>query len=264
MKRNSVRIILVVLALPILLILGAGVFAAADALAFAGSQQFHSDEKDYAVLYPDDVHENELSPGELPAVLLIHEWWGLNEDHMIKAQALAAQGYVVYAPDAYGGKLAQTVPGALFLTFTQSSGEIYSRIDDSYADMIADPLVDPERTAVAGFCFGGRQAMMLGIRNDQPAATVTFYGSGLVTDPDEQGSLGENGPVLGIFGEEDASIPLEEVAEFKSALEIRNVEYEQEIYPGVGHAFVKAGELNGPGASARAWRRFLGFLEAEL
>jgi carboxymethylenebutenolidase len=197
-------------------------------------------------------------------VLLIHEWWGLNEEHLEKARELTRQGYVVYSPDAYGGKLATSVPGALFLTFTQDSADIHDRIDSAYQAMLMDPTVDPERTVVAGFCFGGRQAMMLGIRNSRPAGTVTFYGSGMVTNPELMGSLGENGPVLGIFGEEDDSIPLEEVEAFKSALEQRGVDYRQYIYEGVGHAFVKADNINGEGPSAEAWRVFVDFLDELL
>jgi carboxymethylenebutenolidase len=199
--KPSLRIVLAVLiGIPLLLMAGIVLVALAD--SSFGSSAAGPDSPGYMVFRPDRVPS-----GGLPAVLLIHEWWGLNDEHVEKARRLADEGYVVYAPDAYGGRLAATVPGALFLTFTQDAGDISARIDAAWEAMLADPDTDADRAAVAGFCFGGRQAMMLGIRDSRPAATVTFYGSGLVTDPQAMGYLGENGPVLGIFGSEDASIP---------------------------------------------------------
>ncbi|MGI9255496.1 MAG: dienelactone hydrolase family protein [Salinispira sp.] len=199
-----------------------------------------------------------------PAVLLIHEWWGLNAEHLEKARALAQEGYVVYAPDAHGGRLAETVPGALMLMMTRPDAETFADIDAAYQAMLNDPAVDSTRTAVAGFCFGGRQAMYLGVRNSMPAATASFYGSGLITDPADMGFLGEGGAVLGIFGEEDSSIPLEEVELFRAALESRGADYRQYIYGDVGHAFVKSDNLYTPGPWSEAWQEFLRFLSETL
>jgi carboxymethylenebutenolidase len=115
-----------------------------------------------------------------------------------------------------------------------------------------------------GFCFGGTQAMQLGIRNPHLAANVIFYGSGLVTDPNQLGSLGANGPVLGIFGEQDSSIPLDKVYGFEQALQDLGILYRVSIYPGVGHAFVTPESLSVPGAAQDAWNEMLGFLDEAL
>ncbi len=251
------------LGLPLAFIIVIGVIAFADGALGLQATDFYQGTDGYAVFRPEDYGSG-FSNQDLPAVLLIHEWWGLNAEHLEKAEELARQGYVVYAPDAYGGRLAVSVPGALFLTFTQDLGDIHGRIDAAYQAMLRDPQVDESRSAVAGFCFGGRHAMMLGIRDDRPAATVTFYGSSLVTNPALMGSLGRNGPVLGIFGEEDTSIPLDEVAAFNAALNNRGVDYREYIYPGVGHAFVKADNINLPGPAGEAWAVFLAFLEEVL
>ena len=263
MKKTILRIIgisAVVLALCVVLLILIGFI---DVLG-KEADKFHSPGKPYAVFYPPELSAADSPSGSSPAVLLIHEWWGLNAGHIEKAQALAQEGYVVYVPDAYRGRLAQTVPGALFLVFTRPDSDIFLRIDETYEAMLADPAVDASRNAVAGFCFGGRQAMHLGIRDGRPAATAIFYGSGLVGDPVEVGLLGENGPVLGIFGADDSSIPPDERAAFKAALESRGVVYQQTVYDDVGHAFVKADNLYRAGPSSQAWQEFLGFLGAVL
>lgn len=257
MKKIVLRLVGIVLAVFAIFIALIVIVGLVD--VFAGAQA-----GGLARFYPPTVSAQGASAGKFPAVLLIHEWWGLNEEHLEKAEALAQEGYVVYAPDAHEGKLTRTVPGALMLTLFRPGHRVAAAVDRAYVEMMNDPAVDIRRSAVAGFCFGGRQAMLLGVRDSRPAATVTFYGSGLLTDPAEMGFLGEGGPVLGIFGEEDSSIPLEEVAAFKAALESRGADYRQSIYPGVGHAFVKADNLYQPGPSSRAWQEFLVFLSDTL
>ena len=98
--------------------------------------------------------------------------------------------------------------------------------------------VDPRRIGAAGFCFGGSQVMRLGTRNPGLAVAAIFYGSGPIQDPAELGVMGQNGPVLGIFGEQDQSIPVDQVKGFKLAMDARGIDNRVTVYPGVGHAFV--------------------------
>jgi carboxymethylenebutenolidase len=106
--------------------------------------------------------------------------------------------------------------------------------------------------------------MYLGTRARGLAAIVTFYGSGLITDPAEMGLMADNGPVLGIFGEDDGSIPLREVEAFESALDDIGVDSQITVYPGVGHAFVKSSTFQNDGPAGQAWRELLDFLTREL
>ena len=202
--------------------------------------------------------------GPHPAVLMIHEWWGLNEDITILADALAAEGFVVLAADAYRGELATTVPQALSLTRSIPVQQVRADLDAALRFLKEHDAVDPRRIGSMGFCFGGRESMHLGIRAEGLAAVVTLYGSGLVTDPAELGNLAENGPVLGIFGEEDNSIPLREVEAFGEALETIGVEHTITVYPEVGHAFVKSSTYRDDGAAGRAWEELVAFFRAEL
>jgi carboxymethylenebutenolidase len=203
-------------------------------------------------------------PGPHPAVLMIHEFYGLNDSIVKKADELARQGFVVLAPDSYRGRTTSIVPRAIWLTVTTPREQIAADLDAAYSYLAGLDTVDNRRIAAVGFCFGGTQALRLGIRNPDLAANVIFYGSGLITDPALLGNLGKNGPVLGIFGEMDNSIPLEEVERFDQALAALGVEHTITVYPGVGHAFVQADNISKPGPARDAWQQMLAFLKANL
>jgi carboxymethylenebutenolidase len=202
--------------------------------------------------------------GPHPGVLMIHEWWGLNEDITIMADALAAEGFVVLAADAYRGELGTSVAEALSLTRNTPVEQIRSDLDAAIAFLRGRPEVDPDRVGTMGFCFGGRESMHLGIRSEGLAAVVTLYGSGLVTDPAELGNMAENGPVLGIFGADDNSIPLREVEAFGEALDEIGAEHTITVYPEMGHAFVKSTTYQSDGAPGEAWNELVEFFRANL
>lgn len=202
--------------------------------------------------------------GPFPAVIMIHEWWGLNEDVTILADALSDEGYLVLAPDALRGELATTVPQAIALNSRTPAEQIAADLDGALAYLRSRPDVDTSRIATMGFCFGGRESMRLGIRSDGLAAVITLYGSGLVTEPSEMGNLGANGPVLGIFGEKDSSIPLREVEAFETGLETIGAEHTITVYPDMGHAFVKSSTFRNGEAAGEAWNQVVVFLEEQL
>ena len=202
--------------------------------------------------------------GPFPAVLMIHEWWGLNQDVVILAEALSDYGYAVLAADALRGELATTVPQAISLNRSTPQEQIFSDLDAGLAYLRAHDAVDPSRVATMGFCFGGRQSMHLGIRAEGLAGVITLYGSGLVTDPDELGNAADNAPVLGIFGEDDSSIPLDEVRAFEAALEEIGAEHTITVYPEVGHAFVKSSTYRNDGAAGAAWDEGVAFRDEAL
>lgn len=253
MKKLLRVLIITVLSIVVLL---AG-FAAADAYAFASGTEYHNLSQSETLSGYVAQPEQAIGVG----VLLLHEWWGLTEDIVRKADLLASQGYVVVAPDLYRGRLARTVPGALMLRLATPDEATFAVADAAYEFL--NDRVD-HGTGVVGFCFGGTQAMALGRRTPGVAATVIFYGSGLITSPDQVDSLGESGPVLGIFGAEDASIPLEEVEQFEAALAARDVRHQVSVYDGVGHAFVEYSRLNDGGAAEEAWEEMVAFLESVL
>ena len=202
--------------------------------------------------------------GPHPGVLLIHEFFGLNADIVAKADILAREGYTVLAVDAYGGKTTKQLLRAILFVTTTPQERISRNVDAGYAYLAGLDGVDPGRIGAAGFCFGGTQVMQLGTRNPDLAAAAIFYGSGPIQDPAELGVLGQNGPVFGIFGEQDQSIPVSQVNGFKLAMDARGIDNQVTIYPGVGHAFVHADNITAPGAAQDAWRELLDFLAATL
>ena len=202
--------------------------------------------------------------GPHPGVLLIHEFFGLNADIVAKADTLAREGYAVLAVDAYGGKTTKQIPRAILFVVSTPQARISLNVDAGYAYLAGLDGVDPRRIGAVGFCFGGTQVMRLGTRNPDLAAAAIFYGSGPIQDPAELCVMGQNGPVLGIFGEQDQGIPVSQVAGFKLAMDARDVRNQVTIYPGVGHAFVHADNITVPGAAQDAWRELLDFLAAAL
>jgi carboxymethylenebutenolidase len=199
--------------------------------------------------------------GPFPGILLIHEWWGLNEGMTILADALAAEGYVVLAPDAYRGSVTAQFPRALWLRLTTPEEQVFNDVDAALAHLMSLENVDTDRLASMGFCFGGGHSLQLGIRQPEKLPlTIIYYGT-VVTDPDLLQPLTESRGVLGVFGEEDQSIPAANVLEFEAALNSLNIPNEITIYEGVGHAFLNEENYDQPGAAGEAWQQTLQFLE---
>lgn len=203
-------------------------------------------------------------PGTYPAVLLIHEWWGLNEGMTILAEALAREGYVVFAPDAYRNRVTAVFPRALYLRLSTPEEQIHQDVDSALAYLLSLENVDTERVASMGFCFGGGHSLQLGLRQSENLALTVIYYGAVVTDPDLLRPLTDGQPVLGIFAEEDNTIFPAEVLEFEAALNSLNIENEITIYPDVGHAFLTEENYDEPGAAGTAWQQTLDFLATNL
>ena len=204
------------------------------------------------------------TPGPHPAVLLIHEWWGLNHGMTVLADALADEGYVVFAPDVYRGNLAETIPYALWLRLGTPTEQVYADVDSALTWLRSRDDVDSERVASMGFCFGGGHSLQLGMRQSENLALTIMYYGAVVTEPDLLRPLVDGQPVLGIFGEDDVSIPTQDVLEFEAALNSLNIENEITIYPGVGHAFLNEDNYNQSGTAGDAWQQTLTFLAENL
>ena len=200
--------------------------------------------------------------GPFPTVVMIHEFWGLNESIVGKADLLAQEGYFVIAPDTFRGSTTRWLPRAIYQVISNKEENINADLDAVYAWLESQQDVDAGRIAIAGFCFGGRTSLAYSLHNHQLAATVIFYGSP-ETDPTILKTL--PGPVLGIFGGADQSIPVEEVHAFDAALTQANVPHEITIYEEQPHAFVHDAEgIRSGGAQGEAWDQMLAFLEANL
>lgn len=198
-----------------------------------------------------------------PAVIMIHEFWGLKPSIVGKAKALAEEGYVVVAPDTYRGATTDWIPRAIYQTLRTEQERVNVDLDAVFAWLQQQPNVDPSRIAIMGFCYGGRVSLNYSMHNNQLAATSTFYGGSPESDPKKLAAL--PGPLLGVFGSADQSIPLEDVEALEQGLEEAGIAHQVTVYEGQGHAFVSDIEtIRAGGAPGDAWNELLAFLNKEL
>jgi carboxymethylenebutenolidase len=208
-------------------------------------------------VFPSDMVE------PLPALIVVHEWWGLNDGVRAMADRLAAEGYIVLAVDLFGGKVA-TNPGdarKLMLEALENPGAAEENIRQAY-HFVRDTAGAP-RIGSLGWCFGGTWALNAALLFPQDLdAAVIYYGQ-VSSDPERLAQL--QVPILGHFAEDDRSIPLETVRGFTDTLEAAGVVHDIRVYPDVQHAFANpSGNNYNAEAAALAWQRSASFLEEHL
>ncbi len=201
---------------------------------------------------PADVFE------PLPALIVIHEWWGLNDNVRAMADRFAAEGYMVLAVDLYQGRTAESPEEARELMLGVVEDPDSARENLRMAYDFLDTAGAP-RIGSLGWCFGGawslNAAQLLG---DDLDATVIYYGQ--VTD-DEQKLGTVSAPILGLFAADDRGIKVDSVNAFRDALDRLEKPNEIHIYPGVGHAFANpTGRNYNAEAAQDAWAKTLDFL----
>lgn len=204
------------------------------------------------------------SQGKLPAVVMIHEWWGLNQNIKDMANLLAKQGFVVLAADLYHGNVTDNPQVAMDLVQIARNDQNSSvaNLQAAVKYLSLAPNVDSTKIASLGWCFGGGQSLQLALNSQEHplAATILYYGTPLVTDKESLAKI--KWPVLGIFGDNDQAIPIPEINQFRTSLNQSGITNEIEIYKGVGHAFANpSGDNYAPKETADAWERTLSFLK---
>ena len=198
-----------------------------------------------------------------PAVVMIHEWWGLNDNIKNMAKQLASEGYVVLAVDLYNGKVANSSEeaGKLMSSATKAPGIAVANMKSAINFLKKQENVDKNRIATMGWCFGGGMSLQLSL-NENVNATVIYYGS-LVTNESKLSSI--KWPVLGFFGEKDQAIPVQSARDFDKALDDLKVKNDINYYPNVGHAFANpSGSNYAPNEAKDAWAKTLKFLDENL
>lgn len=220
------------------------------------------------LVYPTASNENKSgnNNGTLPAVVMIHENKGLNDHIKNMANLLARNGYVVLAVDLFKGEVTTDRNRSSELTqYIRDNPDIATANLQSAVKYLASlPNVNAEKIASLGWCFGGAQSLQLALNSqDHPlAATVIYYGR-LITDNATLAKI--KWPVLGIFGDQDSSIPVDTVKAFEWALNSTNIPNEIYIFKGVGHAFANpSGDNYAPTETKDAWDKTLSFLDKHL
>lgn len=215
---------------------------------------------------PRDAYRGHLvrpfGDGPFPALVVIHEWWGLNDHIRAQAASLAESGYVALAVDLFGKSTTDPQEAS------RMSGELDPK--EAVAALLAAadylrsrPFVSKDRVGSIGWCFGGRQSLNLAINDPRLAAAVIYYGRP-VTESAEISRI--RAAILGVFGEADGSIPMDQVRQFQKALADAKVTAEIHTYPGAGHAFANPsrGEAFNAEAAIDAWTKTMTFLEKRL
>ena len=198
--------------------------------------------------------------GQYPGVIMIHEFWGLNDNIKQMAEKLASHGYVVFAVDLYDGKVGATTDEARQLRssfeqsqWTENMNTAVTYLEENYS---------PHTLGSIGWCFGGGQSLNLALNNSDMDATVIYYGQ-LVTDTEQLSKI--DWPILGIFAGLDNGIPPETVNEFEASLDIVGIQNDITIYPDVNHAFANpSGDRYAPDEAKDAWQKTLKFFENNL
>jgi carboxymethylenebutenolidase len=206
-----------------------------------------------------------------PAVAIIHDILGLSEHTEDVATRFAEHGYVAIAPNLFWsvGQIPDFTDRASFMRFRQSIDErlMYASMDATLDYLRDHPFLDKVHVGIVGFCWGGAQALLEAAHNPSLAACVDFYGGGMVREHTELQPISPmeaakelRVPFLGLFGEDDQSIPVEQVYQLEGILKQTGVPYEIEIYPHAGHAFFSDQQATyREHAATDAWKRVLAF-----
>lgn len=201
--------------------------------------------------------------GRHPAVIVIHEWWGLNDWVKQQAADLATHGYVALAVDLYRGKVANDPDTAHQLSRGLPEDRGVRDLKAADAFLRADKHVDPSRIGAIGWCMGGGFALGFAVADPQLKAVVVNYGS-LPTDNASLSSI--HAAILGNYGALDKGIAAADVESFAASMKKLGKPVDVKIYPDAGHAFEnpnnKAGYKAEDAADARG--RSLKFLAAQL
>jgi len=234
-------------------------FAATATFAAQGKQITYSSgsEKVQGMLYTPS------GKGPFPAIIVIHEWWGLNDWVKQQASKLADQGYVALAVDLYRGKVATTPDEAHEIMRGVPQDRAKQDLDAAFTYLKSQNNVKGDRIGSIGWCMGGGYSLDVALQQPQLAADVINYGHLAV---DENSLKKINAPILGIFGGKDRGIPVDDVKRFQQALQQLGKKIDVVIYPDAGHAFENPNNKEGYRAqdAADAWRRTTEFLDATL
>lgn len=202
--------------------------------------------------------------GKHPALIVVHEWWGLNDWVRGKADHFAQEGYVSLAVDLYRGKSAGNDPDVAHQLMRGLPEDRAARdLDAAFRYLASRPDVDPGRIGSIGWCMGGGYSLEAAIEEPALAACVVNYGR-LVTDPKTIAKI--RAPMLGNFGAEDQGIPPSSVEAFEKEARAAGKTIDFKVYPGAGHGFASNPDpkVYRPEAARDADARTDAFLAKEL
>ena len=201
--------------------------------------------------------------GEHPALILVHEWWGVTQWMKDNADMFAQKGYVALCIDLYRGKVTDKPEEAMKLSQSLNQGQAINDVVSGFNYLKTLSQVDAKRIGCIGWCMGGAFSLQGAINIPELKATVVCYGR-LTTDSMLVSKI--QSPVLGIFGEEDKVITPESVKQFEQALKGQGKHIKVFVYPKSGHAFMNQTNPTGYNkeTTKEAWKEIYAFLDGKL
>ena len=201
--------------------------------------------------------------GPFPGIVVIHEWWGLNDWVKEQASKLSDLGYVALAIDLYRGKVAATPDEAHELMRGLPEDRAKRDLHAAFEFLQSQSTVKKDRIASIGWCMGGGYSLDMALQEPTLRADVINYGH-LATDTDSLKKI--NASILGIFGGKDRGITPADVKKFEQSLKQLGKKVDIVIYPDAGHAFENPNNKDGyrPDDAADAWKRTVKFLADTL
>jgi len=201
--------------------------------------------------------------GPFPAIIVIHEWWGLNDWVKDEAAKLAGEGYVALAIDLYRGKVAATPDIAHELMRGVPEDRARRDLHAAFDFLQSQANVRKDRIGAIGWCMGGGYSLDVALQEPTLAADVINYGH-LATDNDALKKI--NAPILGSFGGQDHGITPDDVHKFEAAMKQLGKKIDVKIYDDAGHGFENPNNKDSYRAAdtADVWQRTISFLAANL
>ena len=236
-------------------------------LSANASTCFAADNKSVSYKSGDETVQGVLytpaGKGPFPAIIVIHEWWGLNDWVKDQASKLADQGYEALAIDLYRGKVATTPDMAHEIMRGVPEDRAKRDLHAAFGFLQSQPNVKKDRIGAIGWCMGGGYSLDVALQEPTLAADVINYGH-LATDAEALKKI--NAPILGLFGGQDQGIPPADVKKFGETLDKMGKKVEVKIYDDAGHAFENPNNKTGyrPDDATDAWKRTVDFLAANL
>ena len=236
-------------------------------IALLTSASFAADGKSVSYKSGDETVQAILytpaGKGPFPAIIVIHEYWGLNDWVKEQASKLADQGYEALAIDLYRGKVATTPDMAHEIMRGVPEDRAKRDLHAAFEFLQSQPNVKKTRIGAIGWCMGGGYSLDVALQEPALAADVINYGH-LATDPSALEKI--NAPILGLFGGQDQGITPDDVHKFEAAMKKMGKKIDIKIYDDAGHAFENPNNKTGYRAAdaADAWKRTLDFLATNL
>jgi dienelactone hydrolase len=207
---------------------------------------------------------DDATKGKQPAVLVFHEWWGLDDYAKKRAEQLAALGYVAFCADMYGdGKVTEhpKEAGKMAQTVRMNQKVWQGRAEAALNLLKGQANVDADKIAAIGYCFGGSTALVLAYSGTPLKAVATFHAA--LPTPTAEQAKAIKCPILICHGADDGFISQDSIDKFKAALDAAKVKYQFESYPGTVHSFTVPGadkrELKGmaynEAADKKSWQQ---------